>query len=76
MAVGAAGSALRAGAGKVPTPIYFGNGCFWGRQKEFVDVEKAMGRPASNISAIVGYAGGRGGTGEILTLAMDSLVML
>lgn len=38
--------------------VYFGNGCFWGRQKEFVDVEsKEMGRAMP--SATVGYAGGR-----------------
>eukprot|EP00878_Enallax_costatus_P014352 GHUV01015012.1.p2 GENE.GHUV01015012.1~~GHUV01015012.1.p2 ORF type:complete len:184 (+),score=61.47 GHUV01015012.1:115-666(+) len=43
----------------VPT-VYFGNGCFWGRQKDFVDTEKALGRtdPAV-ISSLVGYAGGR-----------------
>jgi len=40
------------------TPIYFGNGCFWGRQKDFVDVEK--------ISAITGYAGGAKGAGIAL----------
>ena len=42
-----------------PTPIYFGNGCFWGRQKDFIDAEKAMGRSKQDLSAIVGYAGGR-----------------
>eukprot|EP00884_Botryococcus_braunii_P022626 jgi/Botrbrau1/9047/Bobra.0376s0023.1 len=40
-------------------PIYFGNGCFWGRQKEFVDVEKAMGRQPMEVTATVGYAGGK-----------------
>ena len=45
------------------TPIYFGNGCFWGRQKDFTDVEKRMGRKPEELSAIVGYAGGRKGAG-------------
>ncbi|CAL5228143.1 g11222 [Coccomyxa viridis] len=42
-----------------PTPIYFGNGCFWGRQKDYIDAEKSMGRIKSDLSAVVGYAGGR-----------------
>jgi len=45
------------------TPIYFGNGCFWGRQKDFVDVEKALGREGGKVSAITGYAGGAKGAG-------------
>lgn len=37
-----------------------GNGCFWGRQKDFVDVEKKdLGRSEEAVSAVVGYAGGR-----------------
>ena len=40
-------------------PVYFGNGCFWGRQKDFVDAEVSMGRTGKDISAIVGYAGGK-----------------
>lgn len=48
------------------TPIYFGNGCFWGRQKDFVDVEKALGREGGKISAITGYAGGAKGAGIAL----------
>lgn len=39
------------------------NGCFWGRQKDFVDVEKSLGRSGEKVSAVVGYAGGRK-TGE------------
>lgn len=43
-----------------PTTIYFGNGCFWGRQKDFVDVEQqVLNRPPERVSAVVGYAGGR-----------------
>jgi len=38
--------------------IYFGNGCFWGRQKDFVDAEMALGRTPTSISALAGYAGG------------------
>ncbi len=53
-------------AGDNTTPIYFGNGCFWGRQKDFVDVEKALGREGGKISAITGYAGGAKGAGTAL----------
>ena len=41
------------------TPVYFGNGCFWGRQKDFVDTEMQLGRDVSTSTAIVGYAGGK-----------------
>lgn len=51
-----------------PTPVYFGNGCFWGRQKEFVDAEKAMGRTSEQVSAVVGYAGGKQGQGESMCI--------
>lgn len=40
-------------------PVYFGNGCFWGRQKDYVDAEKSLGRSPDQISSVVGYAGGR-----------------
>lgn len=33
-------------------------GCFWGRQKDFIETEKRLGRPESQVSALVGYAGG------------------
>jgi peptide methionine sulfoxide reductase MsrA len=43
----------------VPT-IYFGNGCFWGRQYDFINAEKSLGRKEpKQMSAVVGYAGGR-----------------
>lgn len=48
-----------ASTSQAPMPVYFGNGCFWGRQKDFVDAEKSMGRSAEQISSVVGYAGGR-----------------
>jgi peptide methionine sulfoxide reductase MsrA len=41
------------------TPVYFGNGCFWGRQKDFVDTEMKLGREMSTATAVVGYAGGK-----------------
>lgn len=41
------------------TPVYFGNGCFWGRQKDFVDTEMQLGREMSTSTAVVGYAGGQ-----------------
>ena len=41
-------------------PLYFGNGCFWGRQKDYVDTErKALGRAPEQVTAVVGYAGGK-----------------
>jgi peptide methionine sulfoxide reductase MsrA len=39
-------------------PVYFGNGCFWGRQHDFVQAEQDLGRQMGDISAVVGYAGG------------------
>jgi peptide methionine sulfoxide reductase MsrA len=40
--------------------IYFGNGCFWGRQHDFVKLEMdRFGRHESEITSIAGYAGGR-----------------
>lgn len=39
-------------------PVYFGNGCFWGRQYDFIQTEKELGRQMGDISAVVGYAGG------------------
>ena len=41
------------------TPVYFGNGCFWGRQKDYVDTEQKLGRTPDQSTALVGYAGGR-----------------
>jgi hypothetical protein len=67
---GGAGEAATASAASgAPQTVYFGNGCFWGRQKDFVDVEKSLGRSPDKVSAIVGYAGGRktGGHVRLLT---------
>lgn len=41
------------------TWVYLGNGCFWERQKAYVDIElNSFRRPGANVSALVGYAGG------------------
>lgn len=46
-------------AAAAPEAVYFGNGCFWGRQKDFVDTERSLGRvDPAEISSVVGYAGG------------------
>lgn len=45
--------------------VYFGNGCFWGRQYDFANTELALGRKPEEMTAVVGYAGGtRAGPGE------------
>lgn len=51
--------AAAAAESAAPQTVYFGNGCFWGRQKEFVDAEKTLGRAPDQVSAVVGYAGGK-----------------
>lgn len=38
--------------------IYFGNGCFWGRQHEFVEAERRQGRSDDDVTSLVGYAVG------------------
>lgn len=46
--------------------VWFANGCFWGRQKSFVDCEiNSLNRSINSVSAVVGYAGGRNGAGEL-----------
>jgi hypothetical protein len=45
---------------EAPEPVYFGNGCFWGRQYDFVKAEETvLGRKPGELSAVVGYAGGK-----------------
>jgi hypothetical protein len=62
----AAAAAAEAAAALPPAPaptttVYFGNGCFWGRQKDFVDTEmRTLSRPPERVSAVAGYAGGAG----------------
>ncbi|WIA37212.1 hypothetical protein OEZ86_014164 [Tetradesmus obliquus] len=59
MAMATEDAAATTGSAAVPT-AYFGNGCFWGRQKDFVDTELRLGRTSpADISALVGYAGGK-----------------
>ena len=38
--------------------IYFGNGCFWGRQHTFYEAELSLGRTDDTITSVVGYGGG------------------
>jgi peptide methionine sulfoxide reductase MsrA len=41
-------------------PVYFGVGCFWHVQHEFVNAEKTiLGRTNKELSALAGYAGGK-----------------
>jgi peptide methionine sulfoxide reductase MsrA len=42
--------------------VYFGCGCFWHVQHEFVEAERRiLGRSDSELTSRAGYAGGRGG---------------
>ncbi|PNW72863.1 hypothetical protein CHLRE_14g609400v5 [Chlamydomonas reinhardtii] len=62
-AAGSSGSSsLLAGKGAKLQSVYFGNGCFWGRQKDFVEVERQkLGRTSpEQLTAVVGYAAGGG----------------
>ena len=44
-------------------PVYFGCGCFWHVQHEFVEAERnLLGRTDSQLTARAGYAGGRAGS--------------
>jgi peptide methionine sulfoxide reductase MsrA len=46
------------------TYVYFGNGCFWGRQHEFVSLEKEiLNRSNEEVRSLAGYAGGKRGAG-------------
>ena len=41
-------------------PVYFGQGCFWHVQHEFVEYERALlNRDGAELSARAGYAGGK-----------------
>ncbi|KAK9837439.1 hypothetical protein WJX81_002398 [Elliptochloris bilobata] len=60
LAVAAAVAPCGAARASDSVPLYFGNGCFWGRQKDYVDAEqKALGRAPEQVTAVVGYAGGK-----------------
>lgn len=56
----AAGTARAAGDDLID--VYFGCGCFWHVQHEFVEAERRiLGRSDSELTAFAGYAGGRAG---------------
>jgi peptide methionine sulfoxide reductase MsrA len=58
----AAAAAAGAAAATDATTVYFGSGCFWGRQHDFVEAEKnKLKREPGAITAVTGYAGGLGG---------------
>jgi peptide methionine sulfoxide reductase MsrA len=72
-----AGAAAAASLLLLPTPpalaeeeeelqeVYFGCGCFWHVQHEFVEAEKKiLGRSDDELTARAGYAGGKGGLGS------------
>jgi peptide methionine sulfoxide reductase MsrA len=46
-------------------PVYFGVGCFWHVQHEFVQAEKNMGRSDDQITSRAGYAGGNSVAGNV-----------
>ena len=48
-----------AAAADPPIKLYFGAGCFWHVQHEFVKEEQAFGRTSQQITAVSGYAGGQ-----------------
>eukprot|EP00891_Asterochloris_glomerata_P005116 jgi/Astpho2/5116/Aster-06327 len=51
------------GSSEEVTPVYFGNGCFWGRQHDFIETEKKLGRGPTTLSSLAAYAGGQSGAG-------------
>jgi hypothetical protein len=43
--------------------VYFGCGCFWHAQHEFIEAERTiLGRSDSELTSRAGYAGGKGGS--------------
>lgn len=64
-ALAIAGLGLPTGANaeeEVPIEVYFGCGCFWHVQHEFVEAERRiLGRSDSETTARAGYAGGNAG---------------
>lgn len=51
---------VHASAASDNVPVYFGVGCFWHVQHEFVEAEKSiLGRSNKELTALAGYAGGR-----------------
>lgn len=65
-ATAASAAAVSASASSASSPsyptVYFGNGCFWGRQHDFVEAEtKQLGRKPEQLTSVTGYAGGARG---------------
>ena len=53
---------LAAEAAEEDISVYFGCGCFWHVQHEFVEAErKILGRKDSQLTSLAGYAGGNAG---------------
>ena len=60
--IAAATSAVPASSSPSYPTVYFGNGCFWGRQHDFVEAEtKELGRKPEQLTSVTGYAGGARG---------------
>jgi len=58
--VGSVLAAPSEAADDAEVPIYFGVGCFWHVQHEFVDAERSLlGRGDDQLTALAGYAGGK-----------------
>jgi len=60
--VGLGSSPQRASAEEESVEVYFGCGCFWHVQHEFVEAErKILGRNDGALTSLAGYAGGNAG---------------
>mmetsp|Transcript_39969 Transcript_39969/g.80060 ORF Transcript_39969/g.80060 Transcript_39969/m.80060 type:complete len:264 (-) Transcript_39969:214-1005(-) len=61
-AVTAAAPAIASAAPEDEVEVYFGCGCFWHVQHEFVEAERRiLGRKEGELTALAGYAGGNAG---------------
>lgn len=61
-ALGATAAPMASNAQGDLIDVYFGCGCFWHVQHEFVEAEKKiLGRRDTELTAMAGYAGGRAG---------------
>jgi hypothetical protein len=57
------GAPFAAKAAEEEVEIYFGCGCFWHVQHEFVEAERTiLGRSDMELTAFTGYAGGNAGS--------------
>ena len=60
LAFGGNNAAVAASSDENLTDCYFGVGCFWHIQHEFIDAErKLLGRGDHQLSSAAGYAGGK-----------------